>query len=104
VGSWLNIDPQTRGLPQITINMQVNAVTVHAYGSCVPTYCDWGIVGATESADGALHVVWNAGFEITTQTLTISSNGQLVSAAHTHFTDGSGRADYDFVDVFNKVS
>ncbi|HUL73800.1 MAG TPA: hypothetical protein VLT86_11900 [Vicinamibacterales bacterium] len=100
----MNVDAQTRGLPQIAITLQSNAVMVHAWGSCVPTYCDWGIVQATESADGALHAIWNFGFETTTLTLTMSSNGQLVSGAHTHFTDGSGRADSDFVDVFNKAS
>jgi hypothetical protein len=43
------------------------------------------------------------GGEVNTQTLTLVT-GQLQSALHTHFTDGSGRPDLDSTDVFTKVS
>ena len=102
VGMWQNVDPQTRGLPQINIRTQGSAVYVHAFGSCVPILCDWGEVSAT-STGGTLQAVFNLSGQIDTQTL-ILSNGQLQSTVHTHFIDGSGRADYDFTDVFSKVS
>jgi hypothetical protein len=102
VGMWQNVDLQTRGLPQISIRTQGGTVYVHSWGSCVPTYCDWGEVAAT-STSGVLQAVYNLSIEVDTQTLTLS-NGQLQSAVHEHFIDGSGRADFDFTDVFNKAS
>jgi hypothetical protein len=102
VGLWQNVDPQTRGLTQINVSTQGNSVYVHAWGSCIPTYCDWGEMSANPTG-GTLQVGWNQGFQIVTQTLTLS-NGQLQSTIHGHFIDGSGRADYDLTDVFNKAS
>lgn len=104
VGLWQNVDAQTGSLPQIQISMQGNQVIVHAWGACFPTYCDWGQATASSSSNGTLSVVWQlGGIEVNTQSLTISG-GQLHSALHTHFIDGSGRPDYDAADVFNKVS
>jgi hypothetical protein len=102
VGFWQNVNPQTLGLPQISIGTQGNVVYVHSWGSCEPTYCDWGAVAAT-STGGTLQAVYYLNGQIDTQTLTLS-NGQLQSAVHTHFTDGSGRADFDLTDVFSKTS
>ena len=102
VGMWQNIDAQTNSIPQIAISMQGNQVLVHVWGACLPTYCDWG-QAAAQLANGALSVTWQFGFQVDTQMLT-TSGGQLHSALHVHFTDGSGRPDYDSADVFNKVS
>lgn len=105
VGTWLNVDAQTRDIPQIVIRTDRDVVYVHAWGSCVPQFCDWGEVAATSAANGALQVVWNLPpVSIANQTLTLLPNGQLQSALHTHFVDGSGRADYDSADLFNKGS
>jgi len=102
VGMWENVNPQTQGLPQISIRTQGNVVYVHAWGSCVPTLCDWGEVTAT-SAGGNLQVVYDQSIAVRTMTLTLS-NGQLQSDVHSHYIDGSGRADNDVTDVFNKSS
>ena len=103
VGMWQNVDAQTRSIPQIQISVQGNQVIVHTWGACFPTYCDFGQTTAQSSSSGTLSVTWQLGFEIDTQSLTISG-GQLHSALHTHFVDGSGRSDSDAVDVFNKAS
>jgi hypothetical protein len=102
VGMWQNVDPQTRGLVQVNIRTQGTTVYVHPFGSCVPISCDWGEVSASVTG-GTLQAVFNLTFEIDTQTLTLS-NGQLQSTVHTHFIDGSGRADEDVTDVFSKAS
>ena len=102
VGFWQNVNLQTQGLPQISIGTQGNVVYVHSWGSCEPTYCDWGAVAAT-STGGTLQAVYNQSIAIRTMTLTLS-NGQLQSDVHSHYIDGSGRADNDVTDVFNKSS
>ena len=40
-GTWKNIDPNTKGVTKI-IAETTGAASVHAYGQCSPTDCDWG--------------------------------------------------------------
>jgi hypothetical protein len=102
IGSWQNADSQTRGLPQIVIRSQSGLVYVHTWGACVPINCDWGEVQAQQPSSGTLSASFNSGFQLDSQTLTISANGHLQSVTHTHFADGSGRPDVDELDVFNR--
>ena len=51
-GMWKNVDPQTRGLTTLDIKVDGDKVTVHAWGKCHPTDCDWGTVDATAYAQG----------------------------------------------------
>ncbi len=103
LGTWQNVDSQTGSIPQIVITMQGSQLGVHAYGACVPTLCDWGQLVVPAPSNGMLSLTWQPGFDVSTQVLTVV-NGQLHSTLHTHFTDGSGRTDYDAIDVFNKTS
>ena len=103
VGTWQNVAAQNGAVEQIVITLQGGQLAVHDYGNCVPTYCDWGQVTGSPSASGMLSLTWQFSFEIDTQSLTVS-NGQLRASLHTHFIDGSGRPDYDAVDLFNKTS
>ena len=41
-GSWINNDPNTRGITRVLLSASGNELTVHPYGSCVPEDCDWG--------------------------------------------------------------
>lgn len=102
VGLWQNVSPQTANVAQINIATQGSALSVHAFGNCVPTLCDWGEVSASATSE-TLQAVFTLGIEVDTLTLTLL-NGQLQLAGHTHYTDNSGRADHDFTDVFNKGS
>jgi hypothetical protein len=44
VGTWSNCDKATRGLVRIAIAASGAGITVHAFGACTPTPCDWGPV------------------------------------------------------------
>ena len=44
VGTWLNDDPNTRDIPQLIISNVGQTLSIHGYGACTPTYCDWGTV------------------------------------------------------------
>ncbi len=103
VGTWQNVDSQTPSMPQIIISMQGSQLVVHAYGSCFPVNCDWGQMTVPLPTNGTVSVVWPTSFNVVTQSMTIVGT-QLRSALHTHFTDSSGRPDFDNVDVFNKTS
>jgi hypothetical protein len=41
-GVWINDDSGTRGIPQLVINASGTALSIHGFGACSPTYCDWG--------------------------------------------------------------
>jgi len=41
-GTWLNDDPNTRDIPQLIISNAGQTLSIHGYGACTPTYCDWG--------------------------------------------------------------
>jgi hypothetical protein len=100
-GTWANINPNTRSIPQITVSpTSATTATLHVWGACSPTWCDWGTTTATLSGS-ELRAFYDQGFA--TRTIRISRSGaQLVVRIHTHFTDGSGRADYDSTDTMNK--
>jgi hypothetical protein len=89
IGSWQNVDSQTRGLPQIVVRTQGGLLYVHTWGACVPINCDWSEVQAQEPTSGTLSASFGFGLQLDTQTLTIAAKGQLQSITHTHFTDGS---------------
>ncbi len=44
VGTWTNINYATRELVKVVIAATSTGITVHAFGACSPTPCDWGSV------------------------------------------------------------
>ena len=49
-GKWKNVDSSTNGITTLEIQVHGNKVTIHAWGKCSPTDCDWGTVDATAYA------------------------------------------------------
>ena len=46
-GNWVNDDPNTRGDTRLVISNAGLVLTVHGYGACSPTDCDWGTRSGT---------------------------------------------------------
>lgn len=44
LGTWTNCDQATRGLVRVVIAASGSGISVHAFGACSPTPCDWGLV------------------------------------------------------------
>lgn len=100
VGTWVNVDHQTRGMVRLMIAANGNAITLHGFGACSPTPCDWGtapgIVYATNvtaTPAMAFTAVYNFGFKQTTLVGHLL-DGALMVESFDHFTDKSGRSDY----------
>jgi hypothetical protein len=74
------------------------------WGKCHPTDCDWGIetTDISDASDGTLNLVWDPGFAIRTQDLILLLDGRLKVITFTHFTDNSGRLDYESTGYFIK--
>ena len=101
VGEWTNKDVKTRDVTRVHIRRDGDKVIAHEWGRCHPQECDWGDATATLKGS-ALSVTWKPGFAVETQELTLLSDGSLQVTTHTHFTDKSGRKDYDTKDIFAK--
>jgi len=106
-GRWRNIDPKTRGITTVEIEVQDSRAWVHAWGACQPTDCDWGRVEASPFASGvsspdvrSLSAVYTTGFSQTGLTLRLPSAESLEVESATHFTDRSGRSDYSAMYAF----
>lgn len=112
-GDWTNIDTNTGGITKLSIAVSGTSATVHAWGKCVPTDCDWGAVSAYPFAPDvssdlasqaqALMAIFDAGFKETT--LFIKPQGNRLSVeSYTRFKDNSGRSNYGSRDQFQKIS
>jgi hypothetical protein len=100
VGTWLNCDKATRGLIKLVISASGSTISVHGFGACVPTPCDWGTVPGKAYADNVVSstaVAFTANFKFAFKETFVTGRlelGTLVVETFDHFTDGSGRADY----------
>lgn len=105
-GTWVNVDPKTRGL----VRIEIRDKKIHPYGACHPDPCDWGVLKAkvfAASVDSDSAVALLAKQSTSSQrseiTLSLERNGKLRAEIFTHFTDGSGRADYRSIDYFTRI-
>jgi List-Bact-rpt repeat protein/PKD domain-containing protein len=101
-GTWVNADPTADTIAKVSLApTSATSGTLHVWASCGggTTTCDWGTTTATLSGT-QLHAFYDQGFA--TRTINISRSGpQLVVQIHSHFTDNSGRPDYDITAVMN---
>ncbi|HTX75009.1 MAG TPA: hypothetical protein VMD29_02300 [Terracidiphilus sp.] len=108
LGTWVNCDHTTRGLVRLMIAASGKEITVHGFGACSPTPCDWGVVNGmvyapnvTATAAIAFNAVYNFGFKQTTIVGHLMY-GALLVETFDHFTDSSGRADYYSLDILTQ--
>jgi hypothetical protein len=108
VGTWVNCDHQTRGLVRLMIAANGNEVTIHGFGACSPTPCDWGVANGlvyganvTSAPAVAFTATYQFGFK---QTIVVGHlmSGALIVETFDHFTDQSGRDDYYSQDVMTQ--
>ncbi len=108
VGTWVNCDHHTRGLVRLMIAAAGKEITVHAFGACSPTPCDWGVVNGLVYADNvtaAPAVAFSAVYTLSFKQTTITGrllNGALIVETFDHFTDQSGRSDYYSMDIMSQ--
>jgi hypothetical protein len=106
-GNWVNVDAKTRNLARITIE----GMSVHPFGACSPTPCDWGVLPAKSSTTqagtvrrAALVAVHTTKAEQNTLTIVVDPDGRLSVNVLTHFTDNSGRKDYNVVNTMTRAT
>lgn len=113
LGTWENVDPNTRGIIRIIIaNNGAGGITVHPFGACHPNPCDIGqvraLVYSNSVGDGVgMHFTANIKSDfaktILTGTVRNSPRGpRLRVNSYTKFTDGSNRYNYSSTASFQK--
>lgn len=104
VGDWLNVNAKTDGITRVEIKSRQGKLHLQMWGQCHPTDCDWGTQATpnADSDDGELKIKWDHGFSTKTQSVVLLADGRLRVSGRTHFTDSSGRPDYDFTYFFKK--
>ncbi len=109
IGSWVNVDPATRGITKIVVGWGGGGhLSVHAYGACSPTPCDWGgVAGIAYGPDVANRVAdaFTAVYSVAFKDTIVAGvmQGNLLSVnSFSHFKDSSGRSDYHSRDLFRK--
>jgi hypothetical protein len=103
VGAWKNVDLNAKGIVKIDIAEAPGGITVRPWGSCSPTPCDWGVKNvATPPTTTTFDVHWSLSFVERDQHYELHADGTMAVHTHSHFTDGSGRADYDLNEVFSR--
>ena len=103
-GEWTNKNPKTSGITRVLIEQRLDKLIVQAWGACRPIDCDWGATQTLASAasSGTIQVEWTTNFDTVNATLTIGEDQQLEVKTKTHFTDSSGRPDYEGVEYFQR--
>ncbi len=93
-GTWTNPTPEAEnGLNRLDISASGDQLSIHAWGKCAPTDCDWGaqpaaIAGQQAKAVWTLGQYANAGGRSRTAAVTIQPlNGQLSVAIDNTFSD-----------------
>src|SRR5262245_33671126 len=105
VGRWRNIDPATSGMTRVQFRIDANNLLLHAWGNCVPVECDIPerAMSSGEIGPQALSFTWESiarigvTFAVRPTKITMLQNGHFSMEQHTHFVDGSRRADRDSV-------
>jgi hypothetical protein len=90
-GIWVN-EHETLGFTQVIVRRDGARTIVHAWGSCIPTDCDWGETDA-DLWNGILVAISKQGFATTRMQLIPLPDGRMVVASEAEFNDGSGRKD-----------
>jgi hypothetical protein len=90
---WVNNDPNTRGISRLGITVADQAITVHGYGNCVPTECDWNtrtvtysgapVVVLFDNGNGLTHKL-SMTLDAAGKSLTVIDQGSA-SGTHTDF-------------------
>jgi hypothetical protein len=112
-GDWRNIDPNTRSMTRAVVDYTCNDVvlcdifghcsggdsyySMHVFGKCHPTDCDWGRLRATDMGGGWIKSTYNFGFatdHVWLKTYQYYGLTYLRVWVYTDFTAADGRTDY----------
>ena len=112
-GKWKNVDPNTRGLAALQIDVKGTRARIRAFGSCHQTDCAWGAAEGTAYASRVesrlsedaqvISTIYLTSFSQIILIIRPTDDGQIEVEILTKFTDQSGRANTRRVDRLSRV-
>jgi hypothetical protein len=113
VGTWVNVNPATRGIVKVVITNDLLGFRVRTYGACSPTPCDHGAIKASpfsksvsSTVASGLSAAYDFGFKTTliTAKRTAEYDGGtfLELESRNVFDAGDTRFDYTQGELFRK--
>jgi hypothetical protein len=113
VGTWVNVNPATRGIVKVVITNDLFGFRVHTYGACSPTPCDHGAIKASpysksvsSTVAAGLSAVYNFGFKTTLitakRTAEFDNGAFLELESRNVFAAGDTRFDYMQSELFRR--
>ena len=104
-GEWTNENRNTRSYPRMRITIRDGNVVVGLWGKTHPTNTFLGDTPAhlSERNPYIFSMTRNKSFAERTFTLAVLEDGRIRLQANTHFTDRSGRPDYDTECIFART-
>jgi hypothetical protein len=112
-GTWKNVDPQTRGITIIKIDVSGSRIKIQTWGACHPSDCAWGVAEGTAYAPGVqsnligtadtISTIYVNSFSLRILVIHPDEAGQIKVEALTKFTDQSGRSNTRHIYTFSRV-
>lgn len=110
VGTWINTNPDARGIVKLLLESQDHSLTVRAYGADEPEPHDWGQIQAETAYPAGIRphecmgFVAHYDFDFMEAQLQGNMNlGLLIVASFNTFKDDSGRSSYFAREFFRKT-
>jgi len=108
VGTWENVDQDTRGITKVNIMDTQTGPMIKTWGACAPKDCDWGLAQMVEYRvrEGGVDTVLTAEYqESFKRTLLVArrERSRLRIEAYTEFLDKSRRDNYMAVYAFQRA-
>ncbi len=102
LGAWVNESSETNNITHLEIREEEDELFVHVWGKCHPEDCDWGEQGTAvaDAYDGTLTIVWDHGFAIEEQELSMIREGYLKLVGHKQYFDE--RPEVFYTDFFER--
>jgi hypothetical protein len=112
-GKWKNVDPLTRGITTIHIDVSGSRIKIQTWGKCHPSDCAWGFAEGTayapsvqsnlvEKAD-TISTIYLTSFSQMILIIRPAEEGQIKVELLTKYTDQSGRANTRHIETFSRV-
>jgi thioredoxin-related protein len=108
IGEWINVDASTQDITRFVVQLDGTNLSIHAFGKCEPTDCDWGTVELRLCrVDGSKNETrafgkWDHGFSETYMILRWKDES-ISAETITIFKDQSGREGSVTTETFGKA-
>jgi len=89
-GTWINLDKKTNENTKLIIE-DGERISVHAWGKCQPTDCDWKTEYGIKMTDDSYQVIWDQGFVVRNMLLSIHGESIIPTVTETYqlYDDGT---------------